>query len=136
MYTDLPCTFANYSLYRTGKEVLAPGTPCGSGLHLAAAEQLGLRVGTPVATSIIDAHAGGLGLVGCNVPGSSPDFCTRLSTYLIFSLDQTCYLLFGSTVCKCFETRFSNPFPNIFHVSHLFLQCFSIIVFKQFINSL
>ena len=38
-----------------------PGSACGNGLCETAAKQLQLPVNTPVATSIIDAHAGGLG---------------------------------------------------------------------------
>ena len=38
-----------------------PGAPCGKGLTSEAATELGLDPGTPVATSIIDAHAGALG---------------------------------------------------------------------------
>lgn len=39
----------------------APGAPCGAGLKEDVAEELGLLAGTPVATSLIDAHAGGIG---------------------------------------------------------------------------
>ncbi len=46
---------------RIGSEVLCPGEPVGKGLTEKAAEDLGLCLGTPVATGIIDAHAGGLG---------------------------------------------------------------------------
>lgn len=62
----------------TGNVILSPGSPCGSGLSATAARQLGLQVGTPVATSIIDAHAGGLGMIGCSVSGQSTDFSSRL----------------------------------------------------------
>lgn len=44
-----------------GQEFLPPGAPCGSGLSTEVATQLGLEKGTPVATSIIDGHAVGLG---------------------------------------------------------------------------
>ncbi len=39
----------------------SPGEPCGSGLTAQAAQELGLAPGTAVGTSLIDAHAGGLG---------------------------------------------------------------------------
>ena len=45
-----------------GTIVQAPGQPVGTGLSPRAARELGLEVGIPVATSLIDAHAGGLGL--------------------------------------------------------------------------
>ena len=47
----------------SGQEVVAPGSPCGQGLTAEAAREMGLLPGTPVAASIIDAHAGGLGNV-------------------------------------------------------------------------
>lgn len=68
---------------KIGTKVLPPGSPVGDGLSLKAAGELGLKVGTPVGTSIIDAHAGGLGLVGCRVPNISEDFSTRLGTILV-----------------------------------------------------
>lgn len=44
-----------------GNLVLPPGTCLGSGLTPEAAKELGLPSGIAVATSLIDAHAGGLG---------------------------------------------------------------------------
>ncbi|WP_213703544.1 FGGY-family carbohydrate kinase, partial [Klebsiella aerogenes] len=49
---------------RIGQRIVDPGTPCGDGLTAAAAEEMGLPVGTPVAVGMIDAHAGGIGTVG------------------------------------------------------------------------
>ncbi|XP_054257700.1 FGGY carbohydrate kinase domain-containing protein [Macrosteles quadrilineatus] len=63
---------------KIGQVILPPGSPCGSGLSAEAAKELGLIVGTPVATSIIDAHAGGLGLIGCTFTGLPCDFTSRL----------------------------------------------------------
>ena len=55
---------ADEGFERIGQSVVAPGTPLGGGLTAAAAAELGLRAGTPVAAGLIDAHAGGLGTVG------------------------------------------------------------------------
>lgn len=46
-----------------GNEVLPPGSPVGNGLTAEAAEDLGLSKGIAVAASLIDAHAGGLGIL-------------------------------------------------------------------------
>lgn len=55
-----------------------PGDLIDQGLSAKAASELGLLKGTAVGTSLIDAHAGGLGMIGCSVPGSSPNVQTRL----------------------------------------------------------
>ncbi|XP_050535244.1 FGGY carbohydrate kinase domain-containing protein [Daktulosphaira vitifoliae] len=49
---------------KIGSKILEPGQFCGLGLTDIAAKEMGLNVGTPVATSLIDAHAGGLGMIG------------------------------------------------------------------------
>ncbi|RYF34689.1 MAG: ribulokinase [Comamonadaceae bacterium] len=55
---------ADEGFERIGRRVVAPGTALGQGLTTDAAEALGLAAGTPVATGVIDAHAGGIGTVG------------------------------------------------------------------------
>ena len=50
---------------RIGTEVLVPGQPVGKGLTQKSANELGLLPGTAVATSLIDAHAGGVGMKIC-----------------------------------------------------------------------
>ncbi|XP_053105253.1 FGGY carbohydrate kinase domain-containing protein isoform X1 [Hemicordylus capensis] len=54
---------------KIGNEVLAPGAPVGNGLTSEAAKDLGLSKGIAVAASLIDAHAGGIGMIGTNVKG-------------------------------------------------------------------
>lgn len=49
-----------------GSNIKFPGTPQGSGLTIAVAQELGLKPGTPVATSLIDAYAGALALFACH----------------------------------------------------------------------
>jgi FGGY-family pentulose kinase len=66
---------------RIGRRVRPMGEPVGKGLTGKAAEELGLRPGIPVGVSIIDAHAGGLGLLGAPLDGKAPgteDFDRRL----------------------------------------------------------
>uniref|UniRef100_A0A8C7A319 Carbohydrate kinase FGGY C-terminal domain-containing protein n=1 Tax=Nothoprocta perdicaria TaxID=30464 RepID=A0A8C7A319_NOTPE len=52
-----------------GNHVLSPGESVGNGLTPEAARDLGLPAGTAVAASLIDAHAGGLGVIGADVKG-------------------------------------------------------------------
>lgn len=57
-------SLADEGFRRIGTEIVPGGTALGSGLTAAAAADLGLPAGTPVATGLIDAHAGGIGTVG------------------------------------------------------------------------
>jgi len=58
---------------RIGRTVRPMGEPVGRGLTARAARELGLATGTPVGVAIIDAHAGGLGLLGARLDGVAPD---------------------------------------------------------------
>ncbi|XP_025194130.1 FGGY carbohydrate kinase domain-containing protein isoform X1 [Melanaphis sacchari] len=74
---------------KIGNEIIEPGQPCGNGLTENAAREMGLTVGTPVATSLIDAHAGGLGMIG--VGSKNPtDFKHRL---VMIGGTSTCHML-------------------------------------------
>jgi D-ribulokinase len=65
---------------KIGKDIVAPGTPLGTGLTEAAAHDLGLLGGTPVGASLIDAHAGGVGTIGGREKSGKPvDVCRRLA---------------------------------------------------------
>nr|CAD7413688.1 unnamed protein product [Timema poppensis] len=65
--------------HKIGSHWEEPGRSVGRGLSELAAQELGLDPGTPVGTSMIDAHAGGLGMIGCLAEGVPSDFSTRLS---------------------------------------------------------
>uniref|UniRef100_A0A8C6NTV6 FGGY carbohydrate kinase domain containing n=1 Tax=Nothobranchius furzeri TaxID=105023 RepID=A0A8C6NTV6_NOTFU len=54
---------------KIGSVAAPPGSPLGGGLTAEAASDLGLNPGTAVGASLIDAHAGGLGVIGANVSG-------------------------------------------------------------------
>uniref|UniRef100_A0A2K5IL11 FGGY carbohydrate kinase domain-containing protein n=1 Tax=Colobus angolensis palliatus TaxID=336983 RepID=A0A2K5IL11_COLAP len=54
---------------KIGNQVLPPGASLGNGLTPEAARDLGLLPGIAVAASLIDAHAGGLGVIGADVKG-------------------------------------------------------------------
>ncbi|XP_054624242.1 FGGY carbohydrate kinase domain-containing protein isoform X3 [Dunckerocampus dactyliophorus] len=60
-------TESNFS--KIGSETCSPGSPLGDGLTQEAAADLGLDPGTAVGASLIDAHAGGLGVIGADVKG-------------------------------------------------------------------
>jgi D-ribulokinase len=65
---------------KIGRQIVAPGTPLGTGLTKSAAHDLGLLEGTPVGASLIDAHAGGIGTIGGREKsGGSVDVCRRLA---------------------------------------------------------
>ncbi|XP_052465301.1 FGGY carbohydrate kinase domain-containing protein [Carassius gibelio] len=57
------------SYSKIGQQTCCPGTPVGRGLTAEAAADLGLIQGTAVGASLIDAHAGGLGVMGADVTG-------------------------------------------------------------------
>jgi FGGY-family pentulose kinase len=63
---------------RIGNVVQPMGTPVGDGLTVAAAAELGLAPGTPVGTSMVDAHAGGIGMIGLDL-GDGAGFDSRLA---------------------------------------------------------
>ncbi|XP_063795331.1 FGGY carbohydrate kinase domain-containing protein isoform X2 [Pseudophryne corroboree] len=57
----------NYA--RIGNQVVSPGSSVGNNLTPEAARDLGLPEGIAVGASLIDAHAGGLGVIGADVTG-------------------------------------------------------------------
>jgi D-ribulokinase len=90
---------------RIGTDIVAPGTPLGSGLTEPAARELGLHPGTPVGASLIDAHAGGIAVIGGkDASGADVDACGRLA-YIM----GTSACIMATTAEPCFVPGVWGP---------------------------
>jgi len=76
---------------RIGTRVRPMGERIG-GLTEAAGRELGLLPGTPVGVSIIDAHAGGLGLLGAPIHGQAPTEETLEERVALISGTSSCHM--------------------------------------------
>ncbi len=74
---------------RAGEKIRPMGTQAG-GLTAKAADELGLREGTPVGVGIIDAHAGGIGSMGMAAEAEEPG---------IEQIQRTLALIGGTSSC-------------------------------------
>jgi D-ribulokinase len=93
---------------RIGTGIVVPGTPLGRGLTADAATELGLAEGTPVAASLIDAHAGGIGTIGGRTEdGNAVDVCERLA-YIM----GTSACIMATTVEPCFVPGVWGPYRS------------------------
>lgn len=89
---------------RIGQRVRPMGEPAGNGLSATAAKELGLVAGTPVGVSIIDAHAGGLGLIGAALDNKVPT---------PKSLEERIALIGGTSSCHMAVSREALFVPGI-----------------------
>src|SRR6476620_6464470 len=97
---------ASNSYAKIGNEIVAPGTPLGAGLSKSAAQDFGLLEGTPVAASLIDAHAGGVGTIGGHGKSNEPvDVCRRLA-YIM----GTSACIMATTPKPCFVPGVWGPY--------------------------
>ena len=87
---------------RIGDEVKPQGEKAGI-LTAKAASELGLSLGTPVAVSLIDAHAGGLGVLGMSLRDSGHDY----------ALDERMALICGSSSCHMAVSREERFVPGV-----------------------
>ena len=91
---------------RIGNQIVAAGTPLGTGLSACAARDLGLLEGTPVGASLIDAHAGGVGTIGGREKSGAPvDACRRLA-YIM----GTSACIMATTSEPCFVPGVWGPY--------------------------
>jgi FGGY-family pentulose kinase len=80
---------------RIGSRVRPMGEPQGT-LTETAAQELGLRAGIAVGVAIIDAHAGGLGMLGASIGGVAPD---------AEALEERLALIGGTSTCHMAVSR-------------------------------
>ncbi len=79
-----------------GTRIRPMGEPLGRGLTARAAEELGLEPGTAVGVSIIDAHAGGLGLLGASLRGKPVTVKALESRLALIGGTSTCHMAVSS----------------------------------------
>ncbi|HVW22205.1 MAG TPA: FGGY-family carbohydrate kinase [Opitutaceae bacterium] len=77
---------------RIGARIRPMGEAIGRGLTARAAKELGLAPGTPVGTAIIDAHAGGLGVLGARIRGRSPTSAAIARRLALIGGTSSCHM--------------------------------------------
>ncbi len=89
------------SYRRVGTEIRPMGEAIGAGLSEHAAKELNLQAGTPVGVSIIDAHAGGIGMIGM----ADEDADSKLNKRLA--------LIGGTSSCHMAISEEKLPIPGV-----------------------
>ncbi|CAG0882893.1 unnamed protein product, partial [Cyprideis torosa] len=87
---------------KIGITILPPGTPIPQGISAAMASQTKLPVGLPVGASLIDAHAGALGLLSC-IPKGLPNF----------EVDEKLLVIAGTSACHMALRRDPSRVPGV-----------------------
>ncbi|XP_011182758.1 FGGY carbohydrate kinase domain-containing protein [Zeugodacus cucurbitae] len=85
-----------------GQRICEPGSAVGEGLTAQAAKELSLLPGTIVGTSLIDAHAGALGMFGCRAALEPNDKQLEAS---LENLQGKLALICGTSTCHMSLTR-------------------------------
>ncbi|MBW4034273.1 MAG: FGGY-family carbohydrate kinase [Proteobacteria bacterium] len=83
---------ADEGFARIGTTILPIGTPLGRGLSRDAAAAFGLPAGIAVGTSAIDAHAGGIGVIGAAFDGVSPDDAALRTRLALIGGTSSCHM--------------------------------------------
>jgi len=94
---------SNNNFEKIGSDILPLGNAVGNGLTEKSAAELGLLTGTPVGTSIIDAHAGGIGMLGTNLK----------DTETIIDFDKRIALIGGTSSCHMAVSKTKNYIPGV-----------------------
>ncbi len=98
---------ASEGFARIGTRVRPMGERAGV-LREASARELGLAAGTPVAVSIIDAHAGGIGTIGAPLDAQAPDGRTSPA-----ALESRLSLIGGTSSCHMAVAREPRFVPGV-----------------------
>ncbi|KAF5456288.1 hypothetical protein F2P56_025787 [Juglans regia] len=93
---------------KIGRSVAYPGHPLGSGLTPAAAKELGLVAGIPVGTSLIDAHAGGVGVME-----SVPQLASDAKEDDMEAICHRMVLVCGTSTCHMAVSRSKLFIPGV-----------------------
>ena len=91
---------------RIGRRIRPMGERVGNGLNARAAGELGLVPGTAVGVSIIDAHAGGLGVLGARIGGAN-------ATMDEATLETRLALIGGTSSCHMAVSRQARFVPGV-----------------------
>jgi FGGY-family pentulose kinase len=83
---------AEEGFQRIGRRVRPMGEPLGQGLTEKAGAELGLPARIPVGVSIIDAHAGGLGLLGASIGGRKVSGKTLETRLALIGGTSSCHM--------------------------------------------
>ncbi|MFI4874331.1 MAG: FGGY-family carbohydrate kinase, partial [Blastopirellula sp. JB062] len=89
---------------RIGERIRPMGEAIGQGASPSAAQELGVPVGTAVGVSIIDAHAGGVGMLGASLDGAAPT---------PEQLDRRLALIGGTSSCHMAVSTQARYIPGI-----------------------
>ncbi|KAG5593941.1 hypothetical protein H5410_035173 [Solanum commersonii] len=92
---------------KIGRSVAFPGHALGSGLTPHAAKELGLMAGTPVGTALIDAHAGGVGVME-SVPASDSESIVDED-----AISRRMVLVCGTSTCHMAVSRTKLFIPGV-----------------------
>mmetsp|Transcript_6185 Transcript_6185/g.11025 ORF Transcript_6185/g.11025 Transcript_6185/m.11025 type:complete len:556 (-) Transcript_6185:223-1890(-) len=95
---------------KIGSIVVPPGVAIGNGLTEDAAKDLGLQVGTVVASCLIDAHSGGLGMIGASGLCEKTDLEELQSRVAVISGSSTCIL--QASMQPVFVPKVWGPFSD------------------------